>query len=360
MAGRRSAPKKGANPWSLLESSGPAPVYVLDGERLLVDEFIAAVRAAVFPPGASAVDFNFDQFIGRDVALAHVLDAARTLPAFAPRRLVVVRQAEPLVEGQGSAKERGAEMFAGYLERPSPTTTLILAAGGRWDARTKLYRAAKKAGAAVRFEAPREREMPRAIEVRARKMGAHIEPDAVRALAEGVGVDLEAAVRALELLILYVGPGEGRTIRVQDVDEVVPRVREASIFALVDAVAEGNVAHLLEGIDRVLVKQREPALKFLALVTRHYRNLLRARVALDSGISRGELPSLLGVPPFALDGLLEQVQGGDAGRFARALASLSATDRALKGGSLGDVRAIERLAFALQYDQVLVPPESLP
>ena len=354
MAVSKRPPRKAAkDPFSTLRNDGPRPVYALDGLGLLVDEFVSEVRQLVCPVNAPAADFNFDLFTGKEAKLTRVLDAAKTLPAFAARRLVIVRQAHLLLEGR-SVRDEDIEAVIRYLEHPSDTTTLIFIAD-KWDGRTKLYRAFKKKNATVRLEAPAERELPGVLASRAKTRGIHIEPEALRALLAAIGPDLEALVAALEQLHLFVGPESRRSIQRSDVEMVVSSVREESVFELVDAVSDESSTRALKGLHRLLIAQREPPLRLLALIARHYRHLIRARAAQDLGIDRRELASMLGIPPFAAQRVSEQAAKSDCARLARCLASIATTDRALKGGTLDDLRAVERLVFALRQDESLFP-----
>lgn len=354
-ASKRPSRTRSPDPRQQLKQDGPKPVYAVDGVAVLVNEFVDAVRITVFPPGAPGEDFNVDTFTGRETSLLRVLDAANMLPAFAPRRLVLVRRANLLLEGRISDDESKALLK--YLEAPSPTTTLVLIAESKWDGRSKVYKALKKAGALVRFDAPSEREMPKILGARAEALDRSLEPEAIRVLVTHTGADLQKAVEALEYLDLYVGPGNGRPIKAADVESVFAAVREESVFELVDAISEDKPDKALRGLYQVLVAKREPALRLLALIARHYRLLLRTRSAQDSGQDHN-LASLLGVPPFVADRLARQAHGGSLDRYARALASISVTDRALKGGALDDHRAVERLVLALQRDVPLEPIET--
>lgn len=367
MAPRKPA-RKAVDPFAALAAEGPRPVYALDGVPVLVEEFLQAVRTAVFPPGATGMDFNFEQKTGPETNMVAVLDAAQTFPAFAPRRLVVVTQANVLVEPRGRSErakdeaDKAADQLLAYLERPSETTTLVLVAQEKWDGRLRPYKGLKKAGAAVRFEAPKEREMPKLLQARAQAMEIRIEPDAARALAQVVGTDLGAGVKHLEQLWLYVGPDRGVAIQRADVDAVITDVREENVFALMDAIASGSGASALHGLHNIFTQTREKrdatAFRTLGLLARQYRNLLATRSALDGGARRGDLASLIGVPPFAADKLADLAMTGPGDRFARALTSLAAVDRAFKGGSLDRQRTMERLVLALQRDEVLIPPET--
>ncbi|MEO1229444.1 MAG: DNA polymerase III subunit delta [Myxococcota bacterium] len=367
MAPRRPTKAK-IDPFAALEKEGPGPVYAVDGVQVLVDDFVRAVRAAVFPPGAAGVDFNLDQLTGPETSWARVLDTAQTLPAFAPRRLVLVHQANLLLEPKGRGErskeeaDKAVDALTTYLEAPSETTTLVLVAKDKWDGRLRAFKAFKKAGVLVRFDAPKEREMAGLLRERAKALGAKLEPDAARALVAAVGTDLGTAFQNLEQLWLYVGPNSGQPITRADVEAVVSDVREENVFQLMDAIAAGHRGEALAGLHNIFAQGRERkdaiAFRTFGLLARQFRNLLAASAALAAGARPGDLPKLLGVPPFAADKLVDLARQGDPGRFSRALVSIAATDRAFKGGTLDYPRALERLVLALQQDAPLVPPET--
>ncbi|MEQ8982127.1 MAG: DNA polymerase III subunit delta, partial [Deltaproteobacteria bacterium] len=319
MPPRKKKPK--VDPYQVLADQGPQPVYVLDGEeRVLVDEFVAAVRDAAVPPHAR--DFNVDQFSGRDASIARVIDAAQTFPAFAQRRLVICQHADKL------DFDKNLDAFLAYLKDPSPTTTVLFVAD-KFDGRGKAYKAAAKAKVTVRFSSPNAREMPDVVRARARKMKIDVDARAVRAIVDAVGTDVGAASQALEVLSLYVGE-PARKITADDVAAVVAVTKEENIFKLVDAIGTGNRAAVLEGLHGILGVARDHPLRLLALVARHYRNLTKARAALDAGVSRGEIQAMVGVPPFVMDNLLSQARRHDLKTLARGLAAVTATDRDLK------------------------------
>lgn len=326
------------DPIQALEKGTPQPVYAIDGdERFLIDEAVHKIKDVVL--AAKAADFNYDTFDGRTAHLARIIDAAQTCPVFAERRLVVVTQADKL-------NLDACDNLLAYLKDPNPTSVVVFVAA-RFDARTKLYKAFQKAGAAVRFDRPRPREMPDLIRRRAQAMGASIDGPAARALAEAVGTDLSGAIQALEVLVLYVGPNSGRAITVQDVEQATSVTKEESIFALVDAIGSGDHGAALRGLHGILGVSREPPLRTLAMIARHYRNLLRARSGLDAGHDRQEVQAAVGVPPYFMDGLLAQARRVPTRGLAKGLTSVDRADRALKGGGLDPRRAMEQLVLDL-------------
>jgi DNA polymerase III subunit delta len=74
--------------------------------------------------------FNVERLYGGETRAATVLDAVRTLPMLAPRRIVVVLQAERLLvpKRESEAAERDLESLSAYIKAPLPEATLVLVA----------------------------------------------------------------------------------------------------------------------------------------------------------------------------------------------------------------------------------------
>lgn len=333
----RNRKQSGPDPLVTLEKEGLMPVYAVDGTYSLVQGFLQTVTEMAFPPGAMGKDFNFERLSGREagVSVQRILDSAQTLPAFAPRRLIIVSQADAILPDR---KDAVNEAFVQYAKKPSPTTTLVLVSE-KWDARTKVYKAIQKHGRIARFEPPSERQLPQYIQRRAKHFGLRIDDDAVSALIRATGHDFEGLNAAIEKLSLFVGD---RSASRADVDTVSPAVAEESIFALVEAIAEGRTADALQGVHHMMVGQREPALRLLAMVARQYRLLVKAKAGLSEGKN---LASLLGVPPFSVDGFRSQARKMNFEQLAQALSDVAEADHRLKGGALDveDIRIFESL-----------------
>ena len=268
--------------------------------------------------------------------MTRVLDTAQTLPAFSERRVVVVETADKLGFDKSDA-------FVAYVESPNPSTVLVLVAD-KFDGRTKAYKAIKKAGYAVRFSKPKPREMPQLIRRRAEALGVSIDPAAIRALADATGADIGAAAQALEVLSLY---AVGRAVTADDVTRVVSVTREESIFELVDAIGHGDRVAVLTALHTMLIVNREPPLRMLFMVGRHYRNLLKARAALDAGANRDAILAEVGIPPFLLSNLLDQAYRHSLAELVRGLGAVNHADQELKGGPLSSPRTMERLVLQL-------------
>jgi DNA polymerase III subunit delta len=340
MATRAKKPE--GDPLAHLKDSGPRAVYAVDGdERILVDEAVAQIKAAAL--SGPAKDFNLDLLDARDAPIQRILDAAATLPAFAPQRLVVVKNIEKW-EKEDESKDKLAPLLS-YIANPSPTTVLLLIASDKLDGRLRLYRQLDKAGVLIRFTHPNEREMPELVRRRAKSIGLSLDEEAVRAIVDAVGANMSGVIESLEKLALYTGEKKSATRR--DVEEVVSPAREESIFEFADAVGGRNLPSALALLHSMMDVSRSHPLAILGMLARHWRNLIVARTSIDTRAPPMDLASELRLPPFVVDRVIAQAKKQQLGALVSGLSAIAETDGMLKGGKLEHARAMERLVMAL-------------
>ncbi len=309
-----------------------AGVYILSGERLLVDRIVHALRDLV-PPAQRA--FNYDVFDADRLDGGAVVQAARTMPMMGKRRVVVVRGAHGLAAGE-------LEKMVAYVAAPAPETVLVLV-GEKFDTRLKFFAQARKAGAVVeKLEAPYESRLPGWVEDEARRQGVKLGSGVSGRLAQVIGRDLGRLAAAVEQLSLYAGPG--KAVAVDDVDDVIADSRERNVFELCDATYAGQRVRALVAARKMLAA-RESAIGMVAMLARHARQLARIK-ALGARPSEGDIASALGVSPFFARPLGEQARRYAEAGLGRVLGLLAQADRDLKGpvkAALGEDVVLERL-----------------
>lgn len=334
-----AAPRSAAASSSPPAKGDPAPVYCLHGpERYLIDRAIDELKRRVLGDGAGA-GLNHDVFDLKESGLDRAVAAARTLPMFAKRRLVV---------GHGIDQTRTDEheTLIEYLRAPNPSTCLVLV-GEKADGRLKLFQALKKAGALHEHPHPKERELPDLITAEAARRKATMDGDAALALANAIGADLGRLAQAVEQLALYAG--EGARITRDHVESVVADTRERSVFDLTKAIAAGQVG-AAAGVLANLLAGREPPLRIHFMLSRQLRQIWRAKQLLAAGADRGAIASGIGMSPYFLDEILEPARRLPEAALRRAHERLYRSDRALKSSRLDGDLQIGRLVREMAAD----------
>ena len=321
-------------------ADGAAHAYLLHGEeRFLIREAMTYLRGQVLQ--GMAEDFNLDRFdLAERVDVDRIVQAARTLPMMAPRRLVWVRHAEKLFQLGADA----LKPITAYLESPDPSACLVLEAPGKFKKTAALYKRMKKHGCVFEAAPLKERALAGWVQERAQLKGRAIRPDAAALLVEAVGANLAGLVGALDRLFLYV---EGDApIQAEHVEETISHTRTRTVWELVDAVADRRVARALERAHQLLDQGAAP-LALMGLVTRQFRQLLVGRSLRARGASADECAAAAGVPPFRARAFAGQLDRYSGRELLAAMEALARADRALKGSKLPDELIFEGLLLEL-------------
>ncbi len=308
-------------------ADGSAPVYLLHGdETFLTRQAVAWVRHAVLQ--GLTEDFNLDRFDLRESFDAErMVQAARTLPMMAAKRLVWVRHSELLFSQTAKALSKVIK----YVENPDPSTCVIFEATTRVKKNGALYKRVAKFGCVLESTTPYERELPAWVKGRMRSRGRSIRSDAVSLLVEAVGRDLSALDGTLDRLVLFV-KGEAE-IELEHVEAVVSHSRSRTVWELVDAIADRRLAVALKH-SRSLLDHGEAALRLMGMVIRQFRQLLIGRTARAGGASAQEAARAAGVPPYRTQAFTKQLQNYNGAELLRALERLAEADLLLKGSKV--------------------------
>lgn len=293
-------------------------VYILHGaERFLIDKAVSKIKSLV--SDGPMADFNVDRIQAGVTSGYEIVARSREMPMMSSMRLVIVDDAEKLSANDLTALDP-------YFQEPSPETCLVCI-GGKLSLRKGPLAKANRRGQVHKADLLKEREIPNFLKSQATERNMRISGRALGALGAAVGPNCAALDDALERLSLYAGPG--KTVEVEDVTEVVTTVREHSIFELVDAIGNGQPPKALALLEELLGRREEP-IRINAMVARHFRLLLGARIHLYLGTDPGELPGILGVHPFVAKKLLSQCRRFRGRVLEDSLSRLTEVDYELK------------------------------
>ncbi len=326
----------------------PEGVWVIVGEeRFLVERAIRALRQATVGEGPTGL--NDEVFHGKGLEARVVAGAARTLPMMAKARFVLLRDAHAMTPTE-------LDSLVAYLEDPSPSSSVVMTAP-KLDGRSRFAKQAKKLGFLVEAQPFRPGDMRRFLATEAKARGHALDARAADALADAVGVDLAAADDAVERLSLFVG--EGAPIDLASVEACVTRVRTESIWALVDAVSARDLGKAARAAG-LLLADREPPLRILAMVARQLRMVARMREALASGLDGPEAAKRAGAPPFKARDLTTAARRFAMKDLEHAFRALSRADLAMKGAKRKGELVLEETIVALCSDgvpkEIAIPP----
>ncbi|MEI6608494.1 MAG: DNA polymerase III subunit delta [Deltaproteobacteria bacterium] len=174
-----------------------------------------------------------------------------------------------------------AEVFAKGL----PAGNCIILTADAVDKRKKIFKIVSDAGVVLYFGPTKgEAAQKELLKQQARKLlesnGKNLTPAAWIALGKKTGFELRRSLAELEKLIFFVG--DRISVDEKDVEEVVGKTREDSIFDLTAALSEKNQLAALAAL-KALLDQGLHHLMILTMIVREVRLLLQARILVDSG-----------------------------------------------------------------------------
>ncbi len=187
-----------------------------------------------------------------------------------------------------AAKQDEQHLEALLRHRLPPENHLILVAEAV-DRRKKLFKVISELGVVLYFpkvkaEAKQKERVTEQVRGLLSEGGKRMAPGAWDALGKKTGFQLRESVQAVEKLIVFAG--EKTTIDEADVEAVVGKSKEDTVFQLVAAMTEKNLSAGLDVL-RELILQGVPYLMILAMIGREIRHLLQAKLLIRSGLLKG-------------------------------------------------------------------------
>jgi DNA polymerase III subunit delta len=329
---------------SQLKQGNLAPVYLFLGPEPYQRDFCRKALIERALPSAEDRENGLTRYDLKEASLPEIIDDARSPSLFAADRLILVSNAEealPRVKGaaaedaEGQGKGAGVAALANYVKDPTPGVVLVFQAS-KYDLQgedkkkletvRKFYYAIE---AQVEFAPFTEAKALQLAERLAQKAGLELGAAELQALVDALGADAARIASEIEKLRLYAG---SRRLTAKDISELIPEAREATIFALVDALGHHDRVRSLELLD-ALVRQSEYLPLALSFLSTQFRMALAAK---EAGLRTPQQVlahfSKAGVAmwPSRAEQICRTVTAFTGGRFAGAVKEIFAVDRALR------------------------------
>jgi DNA polymerase-3 subunit delta len=222
-----------------IASGETGPLYLLLGDdevekTAVAGEFAELVEEDLRP-------FNVERLYGGETKADMLLTAAQTLPMMAPRRVILVLEAEKLLvpKRESKAADEEQERLMAFVRSPPRHATIVFVCGSL-DMRRRMSKLLEKEAQLVNCGMlADEADAERWVRARAARDEVKMEPDAIRALVARAGVNLPRLRAGLERVALY-AMGQP-AVTADDVKQSVPAGPEAQVdFGIANAISRGD------------------------------------------------------------------------------------------------------------------------
>ena len=307
-------------------------IYLLYGEEAyLVRQYRDRLRDSLCVEGDT---MNTSVFSGKDNRTASLIDLSETMPFFAERRVI-------FVENSGFFK-KSPEDLAAYLGE-LPETTYFIFVEEEVDKRGKMYKQVKKFGSVVEFKRQTDAVLMQWILGKLKKENKRITRPVMELFLDKTGTDMELITQELEKLLCYTM--EKDVIEAADVEAICANQINGKIFDMVDAIGRKEQKKALD-LYYDLLMLKEPAMRILYLVTRHFQILMQLRDMTGKGFDNKQMAAKAGVPEFAVRKYLGQAKSFSLAQLEEIVRASVQTDENIKTGQMADQLAVELLIIS--------------
>ncbi len=316
-----------------LESGKLGSIYFFYGdEAYLLDQMPERFKRSVLDENST--DFNLNVFYAEEASVIAIKDAVETLPVFASRRLVIVKNAEQFSDGDWSE-------LSPVLTTPVDSTVLVFVAE-KIDKRKKYFKSILDNATVVEFKKPYDNQVPGWIKYIAESRDLKVSTDGIHRLHRLVGNNLSEIDSQIQKLKTFIGDRPQASL--DDINQVVSLSREESVFDFTKAIGKKDRSKALEQLV-YLLDQGQSEVGIVNLVARHMRILLTVRSGMDQGIGGAKLASHAKVPAYFVDEYCDQARHWPIKKIEESLVLLQQTDRALKSSPLSSHIWLENMVM---------------
>ncbi|MCD6570008.1 MAG: DNA polymerase III subunit delta [Deltaproteobacteria bacterium] len=303
------------------ENTLPA-VYVFYGsETFLMEEGIAMLRKSI----DENASINYASFNGEETSssIEDIITLCNTAPFLASKRLIVFKNVHKL-------NKSNMTHIIKYVESPAKFTTLILTIEGQVSSKetrkrlNDISKALSTNGTLIRFDPLKKNALVSWITHRVKSCGKKIDTSAAYLLMEIAGANTGSLSAEIEKLCLYVGPSEAITSA--DVEKLVTRSHETSIFTFRDALFDKKKAALIR-----LYELEYAGLEPLMIV-----NMIENQAMLHYQILKTKNPNELGlkIAPYVIDKIKSRKSIWNSRQLSKFLSDIRMIEHGIKTGSI--------------------------
>lgn len=249
-------------------------------------------------------DLNYIKLDGLTTTMDDILNACETMPFMSEKKVVLVYRANFLKDKTDSSGTKMYNAIKDYLKDVPPHTLLVMyyVFGDKRETakKNKKLMALDKITTIVQFDKLKRDRYYKKIEDIFIESGAKIGKIEVRYFAEKVQNNFDIIKREVDKLVNY---ANGRDIKKEDIDKLLPSKSEEDIFDLVDLISQRKIERAIDIMDDLLFKADQHML-IITSIELQFKKLYVIKVGLSQGKRVEDFMSELRVPAFVCEKLI--------------------------------------------------------
>lgn len=322
-----------------LKENRLSKLYLFYGdEEYLKEHYIAKIQGMVDDCGLE--EFNRIKIEGTaDYSVYD--DAFEGMPMMTDKRTLLVRDSNIFTTRRsGSVVPPNDSQKAFWEDKFSRLSddTIVIFCEKNVDARSALFKTAKKVGMTVNCEFMPENELASYAVRTALKSGKKMDMAVAGYLVSVIDAGLNNLNRELDKLINFCD----EIIYKSDVDRVVSKAMSVQVFDIVDGITEKNAEKIFAVVNN-LKTQKESPFGILYLIYSNVEKMLKLK--LKGVTNRNDAATLLGGSPWLAGRYLDNSRKFDLATLTEMTVRVPEIDYEIKQGLVGEWQALETYLF---------------
>lgn len=281
-------------------------------------------------------DMNYAEFEKLD-SLKDFFEFADTFPFMSEKKLCLLKEAG-FFTSTGSLDKKEEEKLLKYIDGNEDCITIFVIKDGKPDSRKKIVKKLKDNKAVFEFTRLNEGELTKYITDEFKKNSFKISMSDANYMANNTGyLDYESSVSLYhvnnEISKIMSHNNEKKNITTSDLELLMVKSVESSIFRLVDCICENNKKKSFEILDEMLLNNT-PEQFIIHMITRQYRMLYQYVILQKKGYTFNEIINKMKIKNFIASKLDKQSKNLKMETIEYYMRRFLEIDRKIKAGEI--------------------------
>ncbi len=317
--------------FALIKQNALCGAYLLHG----TEEYIKAIAITqlIDTIPEAARELNAQTLTAPDAS--QVISACETLPFFADRRVVIVKECQ--TAELAKLKE--------YIPAVPPSTVLVLYHRGEFaNAQSAVLKYLTKEDRVIKCDPLLEDEAVRWVLTQAQRMSLLIEPAVARHLVVLSGTDISTLYNELQKLSSGVEPGMPVTSAL--LQAVVSPNIEYKMFNMLNSFLVGKKSDGLRAMRQIVKESPKDISAMIGFFTNQFRQLYLAKQLLNTKCQEQDAVKRMGGNPYAASKALQNAKRLSNEQISAGLHAFCGAGIQFKTGAATDIQALELAVHA--------------
>lgn len=248
-------------------------------------------------------ELNFINIDGLNASFDSIMNASETMPFMSERKVVVVYRANFLKEKNDSSQTKLFNEIKEYIKDIPPYTILIMyyifSDKRETPKKNKKLMSLEGIAEIVYMEKLRYTGFTKKVQEIFNENNIDIHKSELNYFCDKVPNDFQIIKNEIEKLKCYTN---GREIKKDDINKLLPRKNEEDVFDLVDLISQGKIEKAINIMDDMLFKADQHMI-IITSIQNQFKKLYKIKILLSEGKKIDDLIKILAVPSFVCEKL---------------------------------------------------------